>query len=104
MESSLAWPILLHAMDEWLLLGLTAGFLTTIGFVPQIIKSIQTKRMGEVSLLMPLLLSLGMFLWMLYGLIKEDAAIIFWNAMALSLNLGLFGLKVYFNHRRSPEN
>lgn len=83
-------------MEDWLLLGLVAGSLTTVGFVPQIIKSLRTKRMDEVSLLMPLLLSLGMFLWLLYGLFKADLAIIIWNAIALGLNLTLVGLKVHF--------
>jgi MtN3 and saliva related transmembrane protein len=85
-------------MEDWILLGITAGFLTTIGFVPQIIKSVRTRRMEEVSLMMPLLLSLGMFLWSIYGVLKADWAIILWNVVALVLNLSLVGLK--FHYRR----
>ncbi len=88
-------------MDEWLSLGLAAGFLTTLGFVPQIIKSLRTKRMDEVSLLMPLLLSLGMFLWLLYGLFKGDAPIIIWNAIALIMVL--VGPKVYFGRKHCND-
>ena len=92
-------------MDEWLLLGLTAGFFTTVGFVPQVVKSLRARSMAEVSLLMPLLLSLGMFLWLLYGLMKGDAPIIIWNAIALALNLTLVGLKVYYSpsHRYKAD-
>lgn len=95
-ETSLMAMILPRPMDQWLFLGLLAGLLTTIGFVPQIIKSVRTKRMGEVSLLMPLLLSVGMLLWLLYGLTLGDLAIVLWNALALCLNLALVGLKMYY--------
>ncbi len=83
-------------MDEWLLLGLVAGLLTTVGFVPQIIKNLRERKMDEVSLLMPMLLSAGMFLWLLYGLFTDDLAIMIWNAIALALNIFLVGLKVHF--------
>lgn len=83
-------------MDAWLLLGLVAGLLTTVGFVPQIVKSLRERKMGEVSLLMPMLLSVGMFLWLIYGLLTDDLPIIIWNAIALTLNLCLVALKLHF--------
>lgn len=84
-------------MDDWLVLGLMAGLLTTVGFIPQIIKSLRKRRMEEVSLLMPTLLSIGLFLWLLYGVATSDVAIILWNAIAFSLNLCLVGLKIHFD-------
>lgn len=84
-------------MEDWLLLGLVAGLLTTVGFLPQIIKSLRKRRMEEVSLLMPLLLSAGLFLWLLYGIATNDVAIIIWNAIAFSLNMCLVGLKIHFD-------
>lgn len=90
-------------MEDWLLMGLAAGFLTTLGFVPQIIKSLRTGRMDEVSLLMPLLLSVGMFLWLLYGVFKGDMPIIIWNAIALSLNMTLVGLKIYYGRKHRHD-
>ena len=83
-------------MDDWMLLGLVAGLLTTIGFVPQLIRGYRTKRMGDVSLAMPIVLSIGMFLWLLYGLMKNDAPIIIWNAIALMLNLAIVLLKIRY--------
>ena len=92
-------------MQDWLFVGLAAGLLTTVGFVPQIIKSLRTGEMGEVSLLMPVLLSVGMFLWLIYGVLNGDMAIILWNAIALALNLCLVGLKVRFsNGERKPRS
>jgi len=88
-------------MDDWMLLGLVAGLLTTIGFVPQLIRGYRTKRMGDVSLAMPIVLSIGMFLWLLYGLMKNDAPIIIWNAIALMLNLAIVLLKIRYAASRT---
>ncbi len=78
------------------MLGLVAGLLTTVGFVPQIVKSLRERKMDEVSLLMPMILSVGMFLWLIYGLLTDDLPIIIWNAIALTLNLCLVALKLHF--------
>lgn len=79
-------------MDDWIAVGLTAGFLTTVGFIPQLIKGVRTKRMGDVSLFMPVLLSFGMLLWAIYGVILDNMPIIFWNAVSLALNLAVISL------------
>jgi MtN3 and saliva related transmembrane protein len=84
-------------MDDWMVLGLAAGFLTTIGFVPQLVKGYRTKRMDDVSLVMPMLLSAGMALWLGYGIMIDSLPIIFWNIVALGLNLGMILLKVKFS-------
>jgi len=84
-------------MDDWMVLGLAAGFLTTIGFVPQLVKGYRTKRMDDVSLVMPMLLSAGMALWLGYGIMIDSLPIIFWNIVALGLNLGMIFLKVKFS-------
>ncbi|MDD1744033.1 MAG: SemiSWEET transporter [Methanomassiliicoccales archaeon] len=88
-------------MDDWLMLGVLAGFLTTIGFVPQIIKGYRTRRMEDVSLLMPMVLGSGMLLWLLYGLSLGNLPIIIWNAIAFALNMGVVGLKLKYSRDRS---
>jgi len=85
-------------MDKWTLLGLLAGFLTTMGFVPQIVKGFKTKKMEDVSSGMLLLLGIGMFLWMVYGILINSLPVIFWNAIALSLNVVLIVLKMKYHH------
>lgn len=72
-------------MDLVTVLGVVAGLLTSTGFVPQIIKGYRTRRMHDVSLLMPAVLGLGMALWLVYGIAREDAAIVFANAVGVSL-------------------
>ncbi|QLH74964.1 MAG: SemiSWEET transporter [Methanomassiliicoccales archaeon] len=81
-------------MDHYLVLGLLAGLLTTVGFIPQIVRAHRTKKMDDVSLFMPILLAIGMSLWLLYGALQGDVPIVMWNAIGLSLNLALIFMKV----------
>lgn len=74
-------------MEVWIILGLVAGLFTTVGFLPQIVRGYNTGRMSDVSLYMPILLSVGMALWLCYGVVLDNMPIIFWNAVALLLNL-----------------
>ncbi len=59
--------------------GLVAGFLTTIAFVPQAIKSFKTKNTEGISLLMYLCFVSGVVLWMLYGVLVKDIPILLCN-------------------------
>lgn len=87
-------------MDSWILLGMIAGLFTTVGFVPQIVKGYRTKRMDDVALFMPILLSVGMGLWLAYGIVLNDPPIILWNAIALTFNLIIIGVKIRYG--RTP--
>lgn len=86
-------------METWTVLGLLAGMLTTVGFVPQIVKGYRTKRMNDVSLTMPILLSMGMAMWFFYGVILEDLPIMMWNLIALALNIGVIGLILSYRRK-----
>lgn len=88
------------AMDSWTLLAFVAGALTSTGYLPQIVKGLKTKRLADVSLLMPAVLGLGMFLWFVYGLAREDIAIIAANVVGTSLTAVLIGLKLRYDGLR----
>jgi MtN3 and saliva related transmembrane protein len=77
------------------ILGLAAGTITSITFVPQVIRIWQTKSAKDLSLLMLLLLITGVIMWLSYGLIIKDAAIIYTNSMVLGMSL----LMLYFKFR-----
>jgi MtN3 and saliva related transmembrane protein len=83
-------------MDEYTMLGLIAGFLTTVGFVPQIAKGLRTKSMKDISLVMPIFLGLGMLLWLFYGLWLDSLPIVLWNAISFSLNMVIIVLKLAY--------
>lgn len=85
-------------MDSWTYLAFVAGALTSTGYLPQIIKGFKTRRMGDVSLLMPAVLGIGMFLWLLYGLVREDTAIIVANVVGSSLTAVLVGMKLMYGN------
>jgi MtN3 and saliva related transmembrane protein len=86
---------------DWTFLGLIAGMFTTAGFVPQLIKGYRTKRMDDISLLMPAVLGGGMILWLIYGVVLKDPPIIIWNAIASVLNIGIVALKIRYSRRPS---
>ncbi len=88
-------------MDAWTYLAFLAGALTSTGYVPQIIKGLGTRKMDDVSLLMPAVLGLGMFLWLLYGLAREDPAIIVANIVGASLTTVLVAMKLYYRASRA---
>ena len=87
-------------MDQFIVIGLVAGLITTMGYVPQVIKGYRSGRMEDVSILMPLVLIIGMSLWLIYGIILGDIPIILWNAVSVILNSGMVVLKIRYERRR----
>lgn len=69
------------------LIGISAAFLTTLSFVPQIIKAHHSKRMKDVSRYLMLLFTAGAILWIIYGILHGDLVIIGANATAATFNL-----------------
>jgi MtN3 and saliva related transmembrane protein len=79
-------------MNEINLLGLAAGTLTTMAFVPQVVKTWQSKSAADISFGMFLLFSLGLLLWLLYGLAIHSAPIIVANSVTLILAIIILAL------------
>jgi MtN3 and saliva related transmembrane protein len=78
------------------ILGLVAGFLTTIAFVPQVVKTWKSKSAKDISLNMFLLFCLGVSLWLIYGIINNDLPIILANLMTLLLALCILYFKLRY--------
>ncbi len=83
-------------MDIINIIGLVAAFLTTISSLPQVIKTIKLKEARDISFWMWALLALGIFLWLIYGILKNDFPIILANGISLFLILIVLGLKIKF--------
>jgi MtN3 and saliva related transmembrane protein len=77
-------------------LGLLAGGLTTASFVPQVRKIWKTKSAEDVSLLMFVAFCVGVTLWLVYGFIKGEVAIIATNAVTLVLGASIVWMKMKF--------
>ncbi len=80
-------------------IGLAAATCTTISFVPQLIRVWRLRSAREISLIMFSVFSLGVFLWLLYGLFIHSLPIILANAITLALSLAILALKLRFDRK-----
>ncbi|MFH1888550.1 MAG: SemiSWEET transporter [Candidatus Omnitrophota bacterium] len=82
---------------SWRIIGLAAATLTMFSFIPQIVKVSKNKSARDVSLVTLLQLSLGVSLWIIYGVYLKDTIIIGANTITLLSLIVL--LYLYFNYR-----
>jgi MtN3 and saliva related transmembrane protein len=78
------------------LLGLVAGMLTGIAAIPQVVKTLRTRHTRDISVWQPLLLSIGIALWIVYGMLIHNMPLILTNIIPLVCNALLTGLKLYY--------
>lgn len=67
-------------------IGLLAGILTTISFLPQVIKTWRSKSAKDISLSMFLTFCMGVILWIVYGICIGNFPIILTNLLTLILS------------------
>ena len=85
------------SLDIFTWFGVAAGAITSIGFVPQLFRGYKTKRLDDISYWMPLVLAFGMFLWLMYGILRDDLAIIIANTFGVMCNLLLILMKKFYS-------
>ncbi|SPE20053.1 conserved membrane hypothetical protein [Burkholderiales bacterium] len=78
------------------LFGFAAAVLTTVAFVPQVLHTWKTRHAGGISLGMLCLFTLGVALWLCYGLLLGAWPVIAANAITLALALFLLAMKLRF--------
>jgi len=83
-------------METTILIGYMAGTLTTISFLPQVIRSWKTRSTHDISFLMLSLFGLGMLLWAVYGFHIGSLPIILANVITFALVLVLLAMKVQY--------
>lgn len=81
------------------LIGITAGILTSISMLPQLLKVIKEKNVEDLSLPMIIILITGLSLWVWYGIIKNELPIIISNAFAVLVNLFLLSYYLRFKDK-----
>ena len=90
--------------SQWTLLafliGLSATILTRYSTIPQIIKGLKTRKMDDVSFWLIFYLTVGLFLYVIYGVIIDDLIIIWGNAVGVITNLVLISLKIKYSTKR----
>ena len=81
------------------ILGLTAGTITSFTFIPQVIQIWKTKSAKDLSIVMLLFLIVGVSMWLSYGILIKDAAIIYTNSMVLAMSLIMLFFKFKFKQQ-----
>ena len=89
-------------LDEFSLgvLGIAAGILILSGWVPQILKGYRTKKLDDISKYLMILVAVGAFLWLIYGIEKEDPYIIGVNVSAIVLTMIVLSMKYRYEKLR----
>ena len=70
-------------MNLTAIIGYLAAFGTTVSFLPQAIKTIQTKNTSGISLSMYGLFTLGTLFWLIYGIMSGSLPVAIANAITL---------------------
>lgn len=83
------------------MIGSVAGLLTTIAFVPQVIKILKTKDTRSIAFETCLLQVVGIFLWIIHGIVQSDTAIIIANGVTLFLTSTILVCKLASIKRKS---
>ena len=83
-------------MEMASLVGFAAGFLTTVAFVPQVVKIWRSKSAEDVSLATFLAFTLGVALWLVFGILQKELPIILWNGVTLVLAGAILAMKLRF--------
>lgn len=78
------------------LVGIVAGFLTTGSFIPQVVKILRTRDVSGISLLMYVAFTSGVLLWLIYGIINSQMAIIAANGITLALASVILAMKICY--------
>ena len=83
------------------IVGSLAAILTTISFLPQAWHSFKTKDVSGVSLGMYSVFTVGVALWLVYGLLLRAWPIVVANVITLALAVAILGMRVAYGRARS---
>ena len=77
--------------------GYIAAILTTAAFLPQLIKTLKTKKAEDVSLVTLIMFICGVGSWIIYGYEISSLPILIANIVTLILNLFILISKIYYS-------
>jgi MtN3 and saliva related transmembrane protein len=80
-------------------IGIAAGLLTTLAYVPQVLKVWRSRSARDISLSMFLMMNLGIALWLAYGLLIGSPGLILANSATLGLTAAVLVAKLKFDPR-----
>jgi MtN3 and saliva related transmembrane protein len=80
--------------------GIAAGTLTTIAFIPQVIKTWRSGSAEDISLFMFLIFSTGVLMWLIYGITLDSWPMIIANGITLVLAISILAMKIVYMLRK----
>lgn len=75
------------------ILGYAAGAITSLTFLPQVIKTWKEKSAKDISLLMFVIAAINEVMWIVYGALLNNWVIILTNVIVLAMSLTMIFLK-----------
>jgi MtN3 and saliva related transmembrane protein len=83
------------ALVEWI--GFAAAFCTTAAFIPQLVRVVKLRSAREISLGTFLLFTVGVGLWLVYGLYVRSMPVIVSNVVTFFLSLSILVMKLKYD-------
>ncbi|WP_320674073.1 SemiSWEET transporter [Prochlorococcus sp. MIT 1341] len=83
--------------------GFIAAALTTVAFVPQVIKTCRTKKAKDVSTTMLLMFITGLLFWIIYAIHTHALPVLIANTITFILNVTILMLKLTYSKENSVE-
>jgi MtN3 and saliva related transmembrane protein len=80
-------------------LGYAAATLTTASFVPQAWLTFRTRDVSGISLAMYSVFTVGIALWLVYGVMLQAWPIVIANTVTLALAAGILAMKLLLMNR-----
>ena len=84
--------------------GFAAATLSTIAFLPQVIKTWQTQSAKDVSYALLMTFSTGCLCWVIYGYEVDAKPVMIANSFTLALNLTILAMKIVFENQSNQAN
>ena len=84
--------------------GFVAAFCTTTAFIPQLVRVLRLRSARDISLGTFLMFSVGVFLWLAYGIYSGSKPVIASNAATLGLSVSILILKMRYERRSMKED
>ena len=76
--------------------GFAAATLSTVAFLPQVVKTWKTQSAKDVSYALLLTFSTGCLCWVIYGFQVGAKPVMIANLFTMALNLAILTMKIYF--------
>ena len=81
-------------------LGLVATCFTTASFIPQVVRTWKTRDVSGISLPTYIIITIGLALWLAYGLFRQDLPLIVANSVMVVLTFAISAMKIAFDKNK----